>query len=135
MDKENIISVVIATEKAALERWNNGDPSGYLEIYDPDITYFDPFTEKRFDGFDRVKNLYEGLRGKISVQEYKMIDPLVQITGDVAVLTYNLVSRSSGVEYKWNCTEIYRIYSDGHLRIIHNHWSFTEYGYRDQSID
>ena len=48
---------IIAMEKAALDRWGKGDPQGYLEIMDADLTYFDPFKEKRLDGLDTMKEI------------------------------------------------------------------------------
>jgi hypothetical protein len=36
---------IITMEKAALDRWGKGDPQGYLEIMDADLTYFDPYQE------------------------------------------------------------------------------------------
>src|SRR5262249_54934932 len=40
---------VMALERAALDRWGKGDPSGFLETYASEITYFDPATERRVD--------------------------------------------------------------------------------------
>lgn len=37
-------NLIIDLEKKALERWNNGDPGGYLDASAPDVVYFDPFT-------------------------------------------------------------------------------------------
>jgi hypothetical protein len=34
---------LLALERAALDRWGNGDPS---ELYATDITYFDPLTAR-----------------------------------------------------------------------------------------
>ncbi len=124
-DKENIATTIIALEKAALEEWNKGNPSAYLDIYAEGITYFDPFQEKRIDGLDKMRPFYEGLRGQMSVDKYEMIDPTVQVAGETAVLTYNLVSYSGGAVFKWNCTEVYCRESDGQWKIIHNHWSFV----------
>ncbi len=123
-DKEGITETIIAMEKAALEAWNKGNPSGYLQIYAPDITYFDPFQEKRIDGFDKMNAFYEDLRGQISVDAYEMIDPVVQVGDDMAVLTYNLIAHSGDTVYKWNCTEVYQRATDQQWEIIHNHWSF-----------
>ena len=50
---EQITAEIIALERAALDRWGAGDPSGYLEISAPDVTYFDPFLERRLDGWRR----------------------------------------------------------------------------------
>ena len=120
---------VIALERAALERWGAGDPQGFLEIYAPEITYFDIGTEHRIDGHAAMSDYYRPLAGKIKIPRYEMIDPKVQRHGDVAVLTYNLRSealRPDGKQatVRWNSTAVYaRI--DGKWRMIHSHWSLT----------
>ena len=126
MNQENLTTLIIAEEKAALEEWNRGNPTGYLDIYAEDITYFDPFLKKRLAGFEEMKTLYEGVRGAIHVESYEMIDPVVQIDGRMAVLSYNLVSHSGNDTMRWNCTEVYRQQPDEQWKIIHNHWSLTE---------
>ncbi len=45
---------LIELERAALDRWNNGDPTGYLELYSDDFTYFDEATKARVDGLDAI---------------------------------------------------------------------------------
>jgi ketosteroid isomerase-like protein len=117
---------IIALEVAALERWNNGDPSGYIEIFAEDISYFDPYTEKRIDGIAALTALYEGIRGQIHVDSYEMIAPEVTVSGDMAVLTYNLNSWVEPLRktFKWNCTEVYRHEEKG-WKIVHNHWSLV----------
>ena len=125
MDHENIATKIIALETAALEKWNNGNPSGYLELYTPDFTYFDPFLEKRSDGFDKIEALYEEMRGKVLVDKYEMIEPVVQATDEMAVLTYNLISYTGETVYKWNCTEVYKLVAND-WKIIHNHWSLIK---------
>jgi len=124
MNKEKISAQIIALETSALEKWNNGNPSGYLEILAPDITYFDPFQEKRIDGYGNMETFYESLRGKGHVDRYEMIGPKVQVSTDTATLTYNLNSYCGDKVYKWNCTEVYQLGVDGKWMIIHNHWSF-----------
>jgi ketosteroid isomerase-like protein len=121
---------IIAMERAALDRWGRGDPQGYLEIMAPEVTYFDPNQENRLDGLRAIKDLLVPLTGKINVDRYDMINPTVQRHGDVALLTFNLVSYRRGVDgterpiVRWNSTETYaRI--DGHWRIIHSHWSYV----------
>jgi ketosteroid isomerase-like protein len=121
---------IIALERAALDRWGNGDPHGYLETYAPDVTYFDPEQQGRVDGLGAMKELLVPITGKIKIDHYEMIGPKVQHRGDVAVLSYNLVShakRPNGelVIVRWNSTEVYgRI--EGQWKIIHSHWSYTK---------
>lgn len=50
---EKVASTIVGLEKAALERWGNGDPSGFLEISHRDVVYFDPFLDRRLDGLFR----------------------------------------------------------------------------------
>ncbi len=112
-------------ERAALDRWGKGDPSGFLEISAPDVVYFDPFTERRLDGIDALTALYEKIRGQVHVDRYELLNPKVQLVGDAAVLTFNYVSYSGEKENRWNCTEVYRR-ADASWCIIQTHWSFTQ---------
>src|SRR6266446_6627917 len=103
---------IIALERAAIGRYGNGDPQGYLETYAPDITYFDPQQQRRVDGLGAMKELLVPITGKIKIDHYEMIGPKVQHRGDVAVLSYNLVSyakRPNGgsVIVRWNSTAVY----------------------------
>ena len=91
MDK-NISEHIISLEIKALERWNNGDPSGYLELSADDVVYFDPFQEKRLNGLKALTDLYESLRGAVKADKYELIEPLVQASQNMAVLTFNLAS-------------------------------------------
>ena len=122
---------IVAMERAALDRWGAGDPRGYLEIMADDVTYFDPVQERRVDGLHAMTELLEPLTGKIKVDRYDMVSPVVQHYGHAAILTFNLVSyrrQEDGTERAishWNSTETYaRV--DGRWRIVHSHWSFVK---------
>jgi hypothetical protein len=116
---------IIALECAALDRWGKGDPSGFLEICATDVVYFDPNLERRIDGRDALGKYYEAIRGKVSIERYELLNPLVQRVGDAAVLTFNYVSYGGAEdEYRWNCTEVYR-WSGEDWEIIQTHWSYT----------
>jgi len=122
---DDLTKTIIMLESAALDRWGKGDPSGFLEISAPDIVYFDPSLERRMDGRDALEKYYEAIRGKVSIERYELLNPLVQQVGDAVVLTFNYVSYG-GVEdeYRWNCTEVYRR-SGEDWEIIQTHWSYT----------
>ena len=125
----SVTDTIIALERAALDRWGHGDPQGYIETYAPQISYFDPFTERRVDGIAAMKEMLKPLVGKISIDRYEMLNPRVQQSGDVAVLTFNLASHIRNADgspgtVRWNSTEVYRR-TAGRWKIIHNHWSFT----------
>jgi len=125
-----VADTIIALERAALDRWGRGDPQGYIETFAPEITYFDPFTERRVDGIDGMKAMLKPFVGKIKIDRYEMLNPRVQQTGDVAVLSFNLLSHvrnpdGSPRTVRWNSTEVYRRIA-GKWKIVHNHWSFTK---------
>ena len=127
---------IISLERAALDRWITADPDGYLSLYARDATYFDPFREKRVDGLDELNVRMAAMRGMtlpFTEPRYEMINPVVHVDGNVAVLTFNLVNygKPSGsaedvILARWNATEVYRCTLDGAWRIIHTHWSFTQ---------
>jgi hypothetical protein len=112
-------------ERAALDRWGKGDPSGFLEISAPDVVYFDPFQPCRMDGIDTLRRYYEGIRGIVHIDRDEIIRPQVQVIGDAAVLTFNFVSWSGEKQNRWNCTEVYARREDK-WRIVQTHWSFTK---------
>lgn len=118
---------IVALEEAALARWCDGDPSGFLEISAQDVVYFDPFLPRRLDGLGALTAYYEGLRGKIRADRFALLDPNVQEIGDAAVLTFNFESYAGSDVHRWNCTEVYRR-RDGRWEIVQTHWSITEVG-------
>jgi ketosteroid isomerase-like protein len=125
MDKLTVKEKIIALERAALEAWLDGNPTPYLDLYSKDFTYFDPAHEWRLDGWDRIKELYESMRGTVKMDKFEIINPVVQHTGTMAVLTYNLHTNSGETVWKENCTEVYRLEENNEWRIIHSHWSMT----------
>jgi ketosteroid isomerase-like protein len=126
---------LIALERSALDRWIQADPDGYLRLYTTDATYFDPFRDKRVDGLDALNAQVGAIRGiKLPFTEprYEMLAPRVDVEGNIAVLTFNLVNygKPSGstqetVLARWNATEVYRR-QNGEWKILHSHWSFTQ---------
>jgi len=122
----DIEQTIIAMERAALERWGRGDPSGFLEISADDVVYFDPFLSRRLNGIEELRALYESIRGQVQIKHFELIDPRVQVIGDAAVLTFNYVAEDTNeAASRWNCTEVYRREGDT-WRIIQTHWSFTQ---------
>jgi ketosteroid isomerase-like protein len=122
---DEISAELIEMEKAALVRWGKGDPGGYLEICAPDVVYFDPYREERVDGLPALAALYETMRGQVYFDRFELINPHVQASGDLAMLTFNYISYNGQQTSRWNCTEAYRREPDNHWRIIQTHWSYT----------
>lgn len=119
---------IIALERGALDRWGRGDPQGYVDVYAPEITYFDPFQPARVDGIEAMKAMLAPIKGRVNIPRYEMIRPLVQRHGNAAILSYQLVSHTTRdgqpVAVRWNSTAVYaRV--DGQWKSVHSHFSFT----------
>src|SRR5262249_51576972 len=86
---------IIALERAALDRWITFDPDGYLELSAPEVTYFDPYREKRIDGLQELTTILAPIKqfkGAIKEPRYEMIAPRVQRYGEIVLLTFNLTN-------------------------------------------
>jgi uncharacterized protein (TIGR02246 family) len=133
-DSKSLLEEIGALERAALDRWITLDPQGYLDLYAPEVTYFDPTTDARIDGLEAMKARLAPIRElktPFKNPRYEMLNPKVQRHGDVALLTFNIVSygtlpdKPESVLARWNSTEVYaRI--DGKWRIAHSHWSYIK---------
>jgi ketosteroid isomerase-like protein len=115
---------ILALERKAMDGWLKGDPEPLLAISDDDITYFHVMTDKRLDGLAAVKAIVEPFRGRSLFDSYDMLEPQVQVGGDMAVLTYVLVRRNGPATSRWNATQVYQRKPHG-WRIVHTHWSQT----------
>ncbi len=116
---------ILALEKAAMERWCKGDVEEYLRISSSDVTYFDPYTAKRLNGLPELSSRYRSFAGQFHFDRYEFVDPKVQLSGNVAVLTYNLVTYVGSKEDRWNATMVYEK-AGGKWKIIHTHMSRTQ---------
>jgi len=125
---ENILSL----EQAAMERWRNGDPFGFVELSADDILYVDPGLIKPIMSLGEYRTAMAGAVGKIHYQGSEFIDPKVVQVGDAAVLTYNYRSSELSSEGSiisqtpWNATEVY-FRRSGEWKIVHTHWSFIHH--------
>ena len=88
-------------------------------------------TAKRIDGQEALKRYIAPFTGKIKIEKVEMIDPKVQRSGDLAVLTFNLVDYgaqmgdSPKTTARWNATEVYQRLN-GRWKIVHSHWSYVK---------
>jgi ketosteroid isomerase-like protein len=126
---EGVLGEVMALESAAMERWRTGDPWGFIEIYAPEVTYFDTGTLLRLNGLDVMRAELAQREGKIHYDVMEFISPRIQVQENMAVLTYRFFSTqlnpdgSISSRIPWNCSEVY-LRIDGKWRIVHNHWSY-----------
>lgn len=130
---DTVAEIIIALERQALDHWNRGDVEGQLRCYAEDVTYFDPITPTRIDGWPAVADYFRRVwAGKVNIPRYDMVNPCVLAGPDLAVLSYNLVNYFPGPDgsetegTRWNSTQVYRRAGD-QWRVIHVHWSFTKH--------
>ena len=110
---ENIPEMIISLEKEALA---STDPMAFVELSDTDVIYFDPSLETKIEGLEQLRTYYKGMQ----------LRPIVQVTQNIAVLTFNLDCYLSDKVIKWNCTEVYRRNPDNQWKIIQTHWSYVK---------
>lgn len=123
--KEDVKAAIIALEKQALELWNSGDPDGFIELSSDDVVYVDPAFEHKIEGKKALEEYYNTIRGKVKIDLYRMIDPVVRLSSDMAVLMYDYEAHRDGQIFKMHCTEVYQSDSSDGWKIIHTHWSFV----------
>ena len=116
---------ILALERRAMDRWARGDPLGYLDIDAEDVTYFDDIgANSRINGIDAMRTYFTSLQGKIPPHRYELVDPDVQVYGDVGILTlrYNAFAADGQPLAHWKATSVYHRRGK-EWRIVHAHWS------------
>jgi ketosteroid isomerase-like protein len=117
---------IIAKERYALDRWKTGDTFGFVDIAADEITYFDPGLEKRCTGIQAFRDHLAPAKGTFSFPDYELLNPSVQLHGDIGILTFNFSGiMADGSRDPWNTTEVYRLI-DGDWKLISSHWSRTK---------
>jgi hypothetical protein len=77
------------------------------------------------DGLGALTGYYESLRGKVHFDRFELVNPLVQVVADAAILTFNYVSYAGqDGPSRWNCTEVYRR-AGRNWEIVQSHWSYN----------
>ena len=115
---------LMAMERASMNGWLKGDSGPMLSAADPDITLFHVITAQRVEGASAVKALYAPYSGRPLFDSYRIENPKVQTGGDMAVLSYQLVTQNGDRTRRWNSTEVYQKKKAG-WRVIHSHFSNT----------
>jgi uncharacterized protein (TIGR02246 family) len=131
---DRVTQEILALERAALDRWIALDPEGYLQLYAPDVTYFDPTTDLRVDGLKAMQERLapmKSAKSPFSDRRFEMVGAKVQRYGEVALLTFNLnvygrpANQPERVLTRWNSTEVYGR-RNGKWALVHSHWSYIK---------
>ncbi len=133
-DTQPIIQMIWERERAASQRYSDGDNTGYLEIYRDDMTYADPFCPRILNGKAEA-TAYFGTVPKIRIEKAEWSNEHLSLneSGDMAILTYNqqnyIRGKNDGILHTmplWHCVEIYRL-TDGEWKIAHANWSLAQH--------
>jgi ketosteroid isomerase-like protein len=125
---ENAEQTIIDKETASLENWAKGDPLGFLDGFADDATYFDDIAaHTRLDGKTEIQAHLASLEGKISPHEFEIVDPKVQVYGDIAILTlqYHSTVNDTIKGQPWKATSVYHFIDDD-WKVVHAHWSLVK---------
>ena len=124
LTQENVEQTILAKEHQWLDRWAAGDPLGILEVCADDVTYFEDIgAETRVDGLEEMRNYITSLAGTYPPHSYEIVDPKVQVYGDIAICTLRYHATLNGEPIsQWKATDVYRL-TKGEWRLVHAHWS------------
>ncbi len=124
-EEKELADHIIGLEKAALDKWFNGDTSGYDRLWSKrSFSYFDGVVTRRVDDHETIAETLKGIEGKLFADHYDFRCPRVQLGVDMAVLTYQLFAKTTLIDMEYNCVEVYQKEEDGEWRVIHSTWSF-----------
>ena len=74
-----------------------------------------------------MRTYFTALQGKIPPHWYEILDPKVQVYGDIGILTlrYDAYGAAAQPLARWKATSVYRRTND-QWRIVHAHWSLVK---------
>ncbi|WP_300913663.1 DUF4440 domain-containing protein [Bacteroides acidifaciens] len=124
-EEKTLAEHIIGLERAALDKWFNGDTSGYEQLWsERSFTYFDGAVTERVDDYATIVEFLKTIDGKLFAESYDFRNPRVQIGQDMVVLTYQLFAKTTLIDMEYNCIEVYQKEENGVWRVIHSTWSF-----------
>jgi len=120
---------ILTHEHAIWDRWSAGDPLGFAESFQDDATLFrwhDFQAQARLDGIEEIQEYLATFKGNIPAHKYEMVDPRIQIYGEIAIMTfeYHIITPDSESVHRWKATDVYHLVN-GDLKIVHSHWSLV----------
>ena len=126
-EKAKLAEYIIGLERKALDRWFQGDSSGYRELWsERNFTYFDSVMDHRVDTHEEISAFVkQAVDGNLHADSYDFVSPRVQIGGNMAVLTFQLHAATNLIHIHYNYIEIYQKEGD-QWRVIHSTWSFIQ---------
>ena len=128
MKQINPEDTILSQTKLELECWSKGDTEGYGKFASDDITYFhNAPANARIDGIKAFRKFMTALMGQIPPHRHKIVNPKLQMYGDVAIysLEYHALLPDDEPLALARGTCVYH-HSEENWKMVHNHWSMLE---------
>ena len=127
MERLSAEETILAKERERLDHWSNGELAAYAQCSTEDVSYFDDIgAHDRLDGLPALLRYLSALEGQVPAHDYEMVDPRVQLYGDVAIVTLRYHPSLHGEALtRWKATSVYR-HNDGEWKMVHAHWSMSK---------
>ncbi|GKW01377.1 hypothetical protein PEC301877_01920 [Pectobacterium carotovorum subsp. carotovorum] len=123
-EERKLADHLIGLEKSALDKWFKGDTSGYESLWsERSFSYFDAVVTERVDDYETIKAFLKSIDGKLFADSYDFRHPRIQAVKDMAVLTYQLYSKTNLIDMEYNVIEVFQK-EDDNWKVIHSTWSF-----------
>jgi len=116
---------ILAQAHIDLDFWSNGDTEGYGKSAADDVTFFiNSPAGPRIDGIQEFSELLAALKGQIPPHNYEIVDPNVQVYGDLGIFTleYKAVLPDGQPIVHARGTLVYRLTGEA-WKMVHTHWS------------
>lgn len=122
--KQEVLDVILDQLEAVFDRWYKGDPYGWLDLMDDEMSYFSPFVNKILDGKEAVVANVAPIEGQIHVPRFEILNPDLKLGEEIGILTYRIFEYGDGeaLSAAWKVTEGFRQVGD-RWRLIHSHFS------------
>jgi len=127
LSPSEIEMAILANQRQSLDQWAAGNPGGFAANFADSSTYFDDIgAQTRLDGIEEIKSYLNSLQGRVPAHTYEIVDPKVQIFGNVAVLTlryHGAVGDTAATP--WKATTVYQ-FQNNDWQVVHAHWSLVK---------
>ena len=125
----DVTAEIVARERASFVAWQKKDRAFMEEYLADDATYFGPASPYRYtDPKTNFLPRFEKYAEAHKILDFSILNPLVQVYGDTAILTYNeeVTAEDDGkvATYTGKATTVY-VRDNGKWRAVHGHESLN----------
>ena len=128
MEQTKQEEAILAQVHIDFDYWSQGDTEGYGKSAAEDVTFFNNSpADARVDGIQAFRKLLASLKGQIPPHNYEIVDPKVQVYGNIGIFTlqYHAFLPDGEPIARGRGTCVYRQAGDL-WEMVHTHWSGLE---------